>query len=198
MRHPATMTRFTMLGVATALVLVAAGSGTQAGPPVAPSPEPLVADAAVVPAAHGEPAPRATADRGVPLGPVPLRPADSATAAPAGGPRPMPDWRLLIALGGAFAAIAAYRFVGQRRPAALPPDVFELLGEASLGGQQSVRVVRFGPRTLLVGVSPAGLRTLAEVTDPHATERIVSACHTDGGRAARRPPPARRPAEPTS
>ncbi len=203
MRHPAAMKPFTTLGAAMALLVVASCGGTQAAPPVAPSPEPLVADSAVVAVAHGELDHGATTDRGVPLGPVPLRPTGTATASPTGDPRPMPDWRLLIALGGAFAAIAAYRFVGQRRPAALPPDVFELLGEAPLGGQQSVRVVRFGPRTLLVGVSSAGLRTLAEVTDPQATERIVSACHAaDGGRgpvrAARRPTAGRRVTEPPS
>jgi len=100
---------------------------------------------------------------------------------------------LLLALGGAFAAVAAYRVVGQRRSVTLPPDVFEMLGEAPLGGQQSVRVIRFGPRTLLVAVSAAGARTLAEVNDPQVTERIVSACHgLDGartpGRGLRRPP----------
>lgn len=202
MRHPAVMKPLSMLEAATALLVIASCWGTQAAPPVAPSPEPLVADSAVMPVAHGEHDHGAPADRGLPLGPVPLRPADSPPPS-TGGLRPMPDWRLLIALGGAFAVIVAYRFVGQRRPAALPPDVFELLGEASLGGQQSVRVVRFGPRTLLVGVSPAGLSTLAEVAEPQATERIVSACRaTDGGRSAvratRRPPMGRRAAEPPS
>lgn len=187
------MKPFTMRGVAMAVLVVASCGEVQAAPPVAPSPEPIVADAAVTPAAHGELTHQASADRGVPLGPVPLRPADATTTPPAAGPRPLPDWRLLLALGGAFAAVAAYRVVGQRRSVTLPPDVFEMLGEAPLGGQQSVRVIRFGPRTLLVAVSAAGVRTLAEVNDPQVTERIVSACHgLDGartpGRGLRRPP----------
>jgi flagellar biogenesis protein FliO len=183
------MNRAAILRVA--VLLAAAGlAGPQtplrAAPPVAPSPEAVVADAAVMPAAHVEADRSGVTERNSPLGPVPLAPVAGPAAPPrAAAPRPLPDWRLLAALGAAFAAVAAYRVVGQRRPAALPPDVFELLGEASLGGQQSVRVVRFGPRTLLVAVSAAGVRTLAEVTDAQVTERIVSACHgADNGRGA--------------
>jgi flagellar biosynthetic protein FliP len=93
------------------------------------------------------------------------------------------EWRLLAALGGAFAVLAAFRFFSQRRPATLPPDVFEVLGSAPLAGTQSVRIVRFGPKTLLVGVSSAGATTLAEITDPQATALITAAC-----RGQARPP----------
>jgi flagellar biosynthetic protein FliP len=86
------------------------------------------------------------------------------------------EWRLLAALGGAFAVLAAFRFFSQRRPATLPPDVFEVLGSAPLAGAQTVRIVRFGPKTLLVGVSSAGATTLAEITDPQATALITAAC----------------------
>lgn len=103
---------------------------------------------------------------------------------PAAGPRSVAakpaaalgEWRLLAALGGAFAVLAAFRFFSQRRPATLPPDVFEVLGSAPLAGAQSVRIVRFGPKTLLVGVSSAGATTLAEITDPQATSLITAAC----------------------
>jgi flagellar biosynthetic protein FliP len=86
------------------------------------------------------------------------------------------EWRLLAALGGAFAMLAAFRFFSQRRPATLPPDVFEVLGSAPLAGAHAVRIVRFGPKTLLVGVSSAGATTLAEITDPQATALIAAAC----------------------
>lgn len=201
MRHPIAMRPLTMLPVAMAAVLMAAScGGAQASPPVAPAPEPPVADAAVTPAAHAALEHPGESDGRVPLGPVSLRPAAGGVTPPTTAPRPLPDWRLLIALGGTFAAVAAYRVVGQRRIAALPPDVFEVLGEAPLGGQQSVRVIRFGPRTLLVAVSAAGSRTLAEVNDPQVTERIVSACHgLEGGRGpgrgTRRLPPGRAAAE---
>ena len=44
------------------------------------------------------------------------------------------------------------------------------------GANNAVRVVRFGPKTLLVGVSAAGCQTLAELTDPQATACIAAAC----------------------
>jgi len=86
------------------------------------------------------------------------------------------DWKLLAAIVAAFAVVAAATAFSRRRVTVLPPDVFEVLGEGSLGGQHAVRIVRFGPKTLLVGVSAAGCQTLAELTDPQATACIAAAC----------------------
>jgi len=86
------------------------------------------------------------------------------------------DWKLLAALAAAFAVLVAATAFTRRRATVLPPDVFEVLGEGSLGGQHAVRIVRFGPKTLLVGVSSAGCQTLAELTDPQATACIAAAC----------------------
>ncbi|MFM7138624.1 MAG: flagellar biosynthetic protein FliO [Planctomycetota bacterium] len=95
--------------------------------------------------------------------------------------------------------MAAFRFTSLRRVKTLPPEVFELLGEASLGGQQAARVVRFGPRTLLIGVSSAGCQTLAQIDDPQATERIAAACRSDPGApcAPARSPRVQPPAKPS-
>lgn len=188
------MTRFVPARVAVLLAATALPASA-ADPPVAPAPEAVVGDADVLAVAHREASvePDAGARRATEsLGPVSLQP-PPATAArgSAAVPRPLPDWRLLAALGGAFAAVAAYRLVGSRRSAPLPADVFEVLGEATLGGQHSVRVVRFGPRTLLVAVSSAGAQTLAELADPQATERIVAACQGGPPRTGR---PGRKPA----
>lgn len=181
--------------LAAALTVVAWCLSAVAEAPIAPAPELLVADAAVVPASLVEAATAAGPAAARSLAPVPL----STEPQPSVGSRtpafrPLPDWRLLVALGSAFAAVAVYRVVTARRSVGMPPDVFEVLGEASLGGQQSVRIIRFGPRTLLVGVSSAGCQTLAELTDPQATDRMVAACHGSrvagvadrGRRAARR------------
>ena len=181
--------------IAAALTVVAWCLSAVAEAPIAPAPELLIADAAVVPASVVEAATAAGPAAARSLAPVPL----STEPQPCVGSRtpafrPLPDWRLLVALGSAFAAVAVYRVVTARRSVGMPPDVFEVLGEASLGGQQSVRIVRFGPRTLLVGVSSAGCQTLAELTDPQATDRMVAACHGSrvagvadrGRRAARR------------
>lgn len=110
----------------------------------------------------------------------------SGPAAPAG----LGDWRLIAALGATFAVLVAVRLASNRRATPLPADVFEVLGTASLGGQHAVRIVRFGPKTLLVGVSAAGSTTLAEIADPQATACIAAACR--GIQRASREP--RRPA----
>lgn len=134
-------------------------------------------------------------------GPVPLLrdpatdaidPAPPRPAAPAG----LGDWRLVAALGATFAVLVGVRMAAVRRSPPPPPDVFEVLGTASLGGHHAVRIVRFGPKTLLVGVSNSGATTLAEIGDPQATACIAAACRgvqpqpRDRGRTAP-PRPAR-------
>ena len=159
-------------------------------PATAPSP-PLPKE--VVAAEETQPAAFEPAAASPVAGPLPLA---GPTAAPLGGPapaRPLGDWTVLAAIGAAFALLAALRLRPLRRARQLPPDVFELLGEASLGGPQAVRVVRFGPRTLLVAVSATGCQTLAEIDDPQATERIAAAClgERPAARVAARPAPPR-------
>ncbi|MFM8413660.1 MAG: flagellar biosynthetic protein FliO, partial [Planctomycetota bacterium] len=162
-------------------------------PAAAPSP-PLPEE---VPAANeAQPATFEPAAASPAAGPLPLT---GPAATPNGGPaparplKPLGDWTVLAAIGAAFALLAALRLRPLRRTRQLPPDVFELLGEASLGGPHAVRVVRFGPRTLLVGVSAAGCQTLAEIDDPQATERIAAAClgERPAVRVAARPAPPR-------
>ena len=156
-------------------VLLVAGRSLRADPPIAPAPEQVVA-----PATHTVEAGAAAASR---LGPVPLPTGDgSRRAAPAA--RPTTDFRLLAAIAAAFAVLAGFRFFAPgRRRAALPTDVFEVLGEAPLAGQHAARIVRFGPKTLLVAVSSSGCQTLAEIADPQSTDRIAAAC-----RGAQMPP----------
>lgn len=147
----------------------ARGDDLAAPPPMPPVPEEVQADSTIMPVSLEV----AT--------PLPLEPTRSpGLQAPATGstPRgPMGNWSVLAAIASAFVVLAVFRYWQARRPTReLPSDVFEILGEASLGHQHAVRVVRFGPRTLLVGVSTAGCQTLATLDDPQATERIVSAC----------------------
>jgi flagellar biosynthetic protein FliP len=99
-----------------------------------------------------------------------------ATPALLPGPRPLADWRVLAAVGGCFIVLIGMRSFLRRQALPLPPDVFEVLGSAPLAGPHAVRIVRFGPKTLLVGVSSSGCTTLAEITDPQATACIAAAC----------------------
>jgi len=118
-------------------------------------------------------------------------PAPTLGSAPAllPGPRPFADWRAFAAVAGCCVALVALRMIMQRQAVPLPPDVFEVLGSAPLAGRHAVRIVRFGPKTLLVGVSATGCTTLAEIGDPQATACIAAACR------GTRPPAPRPPAE---
>ena len=181
------------LGILLALGMT---GGLAADAPVPPTPDEATAEvqpAAFTPAAE---VPRGSGPLPLTGGPAPERPA----ARPATPLRPLGDWTVLVAIAAAFALVGAFRLGALRRGRSLPSDVFELLGEAPLGGQQTVRVVRFGPRTLLLGVSSSGCHTLAELDDAQATERIVAACRKDpvGERRAPRGPrprPAGKPAD---
>lgn len=177
-----------------ALVAVHAAPAVEPDPPVAPSPDAASHQGQTQVQSNVQPATFAAPARS---GGLPLT-ADPATET---GPRrspsrqPLPDWRLLAAIGAAFAVLAVVRARGGRVRDRLPADVFDVLGEASLGSGQVVRIVRFGPKTLLVGGSTSGPRTLAEIGDPQATECIVAACRGShaGPRGAARSKPAARP-----
>jgi|GEM_PF-2103097 len=91
-------------------------------------------------------------------------------------PRQPLDWKVMGLIALAFGAVLLLKVLAKRRQSTLPPDVFDILGEGSLGGQHTVRIVRFGPKTLLVSLSPSGCQTLSELTDPQATECIAAAC----------------------
>lgn len=167
MIRPSPARRRRGLAVATALCCLSAAFPSAVRGDVEPGPVPLLCDAATE--AETPVVPRQT----VPAG--------------------LGDWRLVAVLGLTLAVLIGVRMTASRRVPPLPPDVFEVLGTASLGGQQAVRIVRFGPKTLLVGVSSAGATTLAEIGDPQATARIAAAC-----RGIQPPPRARPPAAPGS
>jgi hypothetical protein len=134
------------------LLAIATGASVVADAPVPPTPDEA---ADIQPVAFA-----AAADRPQDAPPLPLTGspvADRPLAAKRSPLRPLGDWTPLLAVAAAFALVAAFRFTSLRRAKTLPPDVFELLGEASLGGQQTARVVRFGPR------------------NPEFTPRVISA-----------------------
>jgi flagellar biogenesis protein FliO len=58
----------------------------------------------------------------------------------------------------------------------LPKEAVELLGHAPFAGRQQLRLLRVGNKLLLVAVSPAGLETLTEITDPTEVEHLLALC----------------------
>ena len=86
------------------------------------------------------------------------------------------DWQAWAVVLVAVVALFGLRFFSRRKETSVPADVFELLGEANLGNGQPVRIVRFGPKTLLIASGSGGPKTLSELDDPLATEWIAAAC----------------------
>ena len=173
-------------GVCLALMAIApaanadegqATAATLAAPPPAsvggPLPERLLAPVTLEPLA---------------LEPLALEPlaavGDASPARVAHSPAALLDWKVIAFVASIGLAALLLRRFAPRAVSTLPPDVFAVLGEASLGGQQMVRVVRFGPKTLLVSVSPSGCHTLAELGDPEATACIAAACRAGLSRPA--------------
>ena len=109
---------------------------------------------------------------------------DASPARVAHSPAALLDWKVIAFVASIGLAALLLRRFAPRAVSTLPPDVFAVLGEASLGGQQMVRVVRFGPKTLLVSVTPSGCHTLAELGDPEATACIAAACRAGLSRPA--------------
>ncbi len=58
----------------------------------------------------------------------------------------------------------------------LSPEVFEILGRASITPRFSVQLIRCGDRLLLVGITPDAINTLSEITDPEEVTRLVALC----------------------
>ena len=140
----------------------------------------LAVSALVTASAQGEPAPRqlpaVPLAEAAPAEPGELSHANDTPQDHRNGPHGMFDWRLPLLLAVVAGGLMAVRRFIAPRGATLPPDVFEVLGTGSLGGPHPVRVVRFGPKTLLVSVSAGGCQTLSEITDAEATECIIRAC----------------------
>ncbi len=54
--------------------------------------------------------------------------------------------------------------------------VVELLGTTPMGQRQSLQVIRFGNKILLVAMGPSGCDTLTEITDPFEVDRLAGLC----------------------
>ena len=60
--------------------------------------------------------------------------------------------------------------------ALLPSEVVEVLGRAALASRQQVHLLRCGNKLLLVSVSPTGVETLTEITEPDEVDRLAGLC----------------------
>lgn len=160
-----------LAGCVAACLALAAGAraqGTEAGHADAP----VVAAGFRDGAAILEPVP---IDAGAP--PVPSSPVGRAPADP----------RAVLVVCALAAAVILVRFLPRRNAADLPEGVFAVLGEAPLAGTHTVRVVRFGPKTILLGLCGSSCTTLAEIDDAAVTAAIVADCRGEVRSSARMP-----------
>ncbi|TWU00319.1 Flagellar biosynthesis protein, FliO [Botrimarina colliarenosi] len=108
----------------------------------------------------------------------------------------MLDWRpssqtltatgagLAIAVGLLISFVWLLRCLAPKSSRPLPREVVEVLGRAPLGGKQVTQLVRIGQKLVLIAVSPDGMETLTEITDPEEVARLVAACDAQSGRGS--------------
>ena len=103
-----------------------------------------------------------------------------------------PSTQTLTASGGATAIVVGLllaltwvvRKCAPKAARPLPREVVEVLGRASLGGKQTTQLIRVGPKLVLVAITPEGVETLTEVTEPGEVARIVAACESSAGKGS--------------
>ncbi|HEX4146398.1 MAG TPA: flagellar biosynthetic protein FliO [Pirellulales bacterium] len=59
----------------------------------------------------------------------------------------------------------------------LPREVVEVLGRAPLADRRQMQLLRLGNKLVLIAVSPTGIDTLAEITDPAEVDRLTGFCY---------------------
>ena len=83
----------------------------------------------------------------------------------------------LILVVGLFLVVAwLLRKASPAGAAALPKEVFEILGRAPLASRHQVHLVRCGRKLLLLSLSQAGIETLSEIDDPAEVDRLAGLC----------------------
>lgn len=83
---------------------------------------------------------------------------------------------LAIVLGLFFLAAWVLRRATPGQSPLLPVEAFEVLGRAPLVHRQHVTLIRLGAKLVLICITPHGVETLAEVTDPMEVDRLAGIC----------------------
>lgn len=102
---------------------------------------------------------------------------DQSTTGPSGGSSSGAFLAVLVVLM-VFALGLAKLFL-KRSPYAitgLPPDAVDVLGRRAVDPRNSVYMIKVGSRLILMGSSPGGLSSLAEITDPIEVASLTNVC----------------------
>lgn len=117
--------------------------------------------------------------------PLPLKPRRGARAESPTAPARIGGLESLVTVGSSLALVLGLFFVvawfmrrtGPRGAALLPTEVVEVLGRAPLAGRQQMHLLRFGGKLVLVCLSPDGVQSLTEITEPDEVTRLAGLCH---------------------
>jgi flagellar biogenesis protein FliO len=157
-------------------------NGSQARQPAGANRNPPNSNNGVMQATHTEPArsPNEARPTHKPLA-LPGAPAESAGEKTSSGTHTLGAIvTVIVSLGivlGLFAGCAWLMRRGLPNTAkTLPTDAVSVLGCAPLAGRQQMHLVRFGNKMLLVCVSPTGVDSLGEITDPAEIDRLAGLC----------------------
>jgi flagellar biogenesis protein FliO len=85
---------------------------------------------------------------------------------------------LLFVLGLFWVCVKVLYKGAGRSGQMLSRNVVEVLGRAPFFGRQSLQVIRFGNKILLVAMSQNGCDTLTEITDPAEVDRLAGMCQS--------------------
>lgn len=77
-----------------------------------------------------------------------------------------------------------YRKSQPQSAAKLPSEIVQILGRTNIAPRQSMMVVRFGSKLLLVSQQPGQTETLSEITDPIEVDRMAGICESKAPRSA--------------
>jgi flagellar biosynthetic protein FliO len=133
-------------------------------------------------------APRQKPQAGLPLRPaqeaagLPLQPPGRSRADRSAGP--LGGLSGMAAVGSSLAVVVGLFLVfawlmrrsGPAAAGGLSSEVIETLGKITLGYRQQVSLVRCGNRVLLLSVTPHGVETLSEYSDPDEVTRLTALC----------------------
>lgn len=77
-----------------------------------------------------------------------------------------------------------YRKSQPQGSARLPTEIVQILGRTTVAPRQSMMVVRFGSKLLLVSQQPGQTETLAEISDPAEVDRLAGICESKSSHSA--------------
>jgi flagellar biogenesis protein FliO len=148
-----------------------------AGPAMPPAAADGPWDGPTAPRTTADPDVRATAGRAI----TPRSSSDGRTATVPGHPRSAGSW------WGSLASLTAvvvmillgaklWKKHGPLAGAGLPTEAVEVLGRRVIDPRQSLYLVRLGSRILVLGSTPAGLTTLAEITERVEVDLLAGFC----------------------